>query len=122
MQIDKTLGKTIGLLNSDQFNRTVQAVVGTANEEARHHPVDIGRRQRAKGRGDKERRSRAEDRRTQRQRKIDRPVLLNTRSRHDRRRNLRRATPSNTGVNTKNDTVASEEVKMPSARGIDTKA
>ncbi|HED14284.1 MAG TPA: hypothetical protein ENI62_11645 [Gammaproteobacteria bacterium] len=121
MQIDKTLGKTIGLLNSDQSNRAVQAVVETANE-VRHHPVDIGRRQRAKDRGDKERRSRAEDRRMQRQRKIDRPVLLNTRSRHDRRRQLRRTTLSNTGANNKEGAVASEEVKMPSARGIDTKA
>ncbi len=121
MRIDKTLGKSTVSLNPDQSRQTVQAVVETA-PEVRHRPVIIGRRRQIQSSPDKDRRGHAGDRRRRKQRSVDQPVLLDTRSRHDRRQQLRRATLSNTEAQNLRQAGSTKDAVTQTARGIDTTA
>lgn len=118
MRIDKTLGTKSGLVNSDQSHQAVQPVVKTAIK-LQQHPVAIHRQPRADDGVESDRRRFNADRRLRKQRTADRPVLLDTRSRYDRRKKLRRTTIHNKGINDRNQAV---DENMQIARGIDAKA
>jgi len=121
MQIEKNSGKPTISPSSEKNQQAVQAVAETVLA-MRHRPVFTTKPRPAKVSKDKDRRGQAEDRRQRKQRNAKRAVLLDTRSRHDRRQDLRRAKQARTIAPGAKDQHVSEVAAAHLVHGIDTKA